>query len=518
MRASLVLATLRGSGAASAATYPVAPEGDDAADGSEGAPWATLQHAADVVGPGDEVLVADGSYAGFALEASGDQGSPIAFRAVGEGAVIDAPGPEEDTGIYLCATSWVLIEGLHVVDMPGRGIAHRCATADEPSQGIYLLGNRVERSGLEGVYLSQAAASLVEGNVIRDPGTTGDVRSHGLYLANAGSDRTTIRGNDISGANADESNGIHANGDLSVGGDGLIQSLVIEGNVLHDNAQNGINLDGVQGSIVRNNVIYGNGLNGIRAYAIDGAEGPALLDIANNTILVPAGSGWDVRITEDQGGIAVFNNILLNDDDFGGSIALDDTQGFASATNLVADRFTPDRDDTLLDLAGWQALGYDTGSRLATAPELFVDPPGFDLHLLAGAPAVDTGSPSLADRPAPTTDFDGTARPVGAGHDIGAFEWCEGASCGAGGDGDADADADTDADADADTDADADADADADSDADTDTDGDHDGGCGCRFAGDRASGVGATGAAVLLMLLACRRRQVARRSLGSPPG
>lgn len=118
-------------GGAWGAELHVAPDGDDGAAGSADAPWASLQRAADAVRAGDTVLVADGQYEGFALATSGTESSPIVFRATGAGAVIDAAGPEEETGIYLCATSWVVVEGLHVTGVAGRGIAHRCATADE---------------------------------------------------------------------------------------------------------------------------------------------------------------------------------------------------------------------------------------------------------------------------------------------------------------------------------------------------------------------------------------------------
>ncbi len=46
--------------------YYVAPGGSDSNPGTMDLPWATLQHAADVVMAGDEVIVLDGSYAGFA--------------------------------------------------------------------------------------------------------------------------------------------------------------------------------------------------------------------------------------------------------------------------------------------------------------------------------------------------------------------------------------------------------------------------------------------------------------------
>jgi hypothetical protein len=60
--------------------YYVAPPangGDDANDGSQVAPWATLQHAADVVVAGDTVNVLAGNYAGFMLQTCGAAGAPI---------------------------------------------------------------------------------------------------------------------------------------------------------------------------------------------------------------------------------------------------------------------------------------------------------------------------------------------------------------------------------------------------------------------------------------------------------
>jgi hypothetical protein len=48
----------------------------------------------------------------------------------------------------------------------------------------------------------------------------------------------------------------------------------------------------------------------------------------------------------------------------------------------------------------------------------FVNAPAFDLHLRAGSPAIDAGSATLA----PNADRDGTARPQGAGFDVGAYE------------------------------------------------------------------------------------------------
>ena len=63
--------------------YVVAPPpaGDDANPGTEGSPWATLQHAADTVQSGDTVLVRDGAYTGAHFTTSGTAAQPIMLRA-----------------------------------------------------------------------------------------------------------------------------------------------------------------------------------------------------------------------------------------------------------------------------------------------------------------------------------------------------------------------------------------------------------------------------------------------------
>jgi hypothetical protein len=387
---------------------------DDTAGPSQ--EYDTIQAAVDEAGAGDMVLVFEGAYEGFQVERGGDPGSPLVIRANGTNVVIDRDGPTGD-GVRLQNVSYVTLEGFRITGVSDRGVAHRGATPETPSHGLIIRSNTVESSGTEGMYLSEVADSLVEGNRITGAGASGADRTHGIYLANAGSDNTTLRGNIISGSGTA---GIHFNGDLSVGGDGIISGLVVEDNIIHGNGQNGLNMDGVQDSLIRNNVIYGNASNGIRAYAIDAAEGPTGLVIVNNTIHVPDGAGWCVRITEDLGGNVVFNNILMNDDDSNGSIALDDTSGFASASNAVVDSFTPDRDDTYLSLTEWQALGYDAGSFLATPAALFTDASSGDYLILEGCAAVDAGLDAFEGHDAPDADIRGNPR-TGA-VDLGAYE------------------------------------------------------------------------------------------------
>ncbi|MBN2309246.1 MAG: right-handed parallel beta-helix repeat-containing protein [Candidatus Hydrogenedentes bacterium] len=83
------------SGAAMAAEYYVATDGDDTNSGSEEAPFATIQHAADAMGPGDTCIVRAGTYReSVRVSTSGEEGRPIRFAAApGARVVLDGTEP-----------------------------------------------------------------------------------------------------------------------------------------------------------------------------------------------------------------------------------------------------------------------------------------------------------------------------------------------------------------------------------------------------------------------------------------
>ncbi len=375
----------------------------DAGDQQE---FRTIQAAVKRARAGDTVVVFPGDYAGFRVTRSGTAKRRIVI--VGRpGARITSPESGGDEGIHLRRASFVTVRGFEVLAQGmRRGIAARDARANKPARGIEILDNVVIGAESTNIYLSHVAEALVADNVARD-----SRGSHGIYLANAGSDDTELRNNTCYG---NAKNGIHFNGDARLGGDGVHTGLVVDGNLLFDNAANGLDADGVRDSSFINNVVHNNGRHGLRGFAIDAAAGPANLVIANNTFA--DNRGWAVKLTQDDGGHTVFNNILLSKT---GSLAV---EGDLAADYNVGTRYSLDGESTVTSLAGWRAAGHGMHSFQATRNKLFTKAKKKDFTLKTSSPAVDAGIDRLAGTPAPRRAVDGVRRPQGSAEDIGAYE------------------------------------------------------------------------------------------------
>lgn len=372
--------------------------------------FATIQAAVNAAQAGDTVLVFDGTYAGFVVSRSGTANSPITVKAQGSSAVVNTASSLGE-GIRVDDASFVTIEGFTLTGLPGYGLAARGATPASPMHGVVMRGNTVTNSGSTNIYVSEVSDSLVEGN------STSGSGEHGIYLANGGSDNTILRGNH-SFNNA--VNGIHLNGDASIGpgGDGLHKGITIENNIIHGNSANGLDLDGIQDSLIQNNLIYGNGNHPARAFRIDASAGPRNLVFINNTF-VQGGGNAVIKLTQDLGGHTIFNNILISDG--GGASIVVANAGFQSNNNIVRGGFSLDGETSVINLAQWQAAGHDANSLASTSAALF-NSPGSDFTLKSGAPAANAGVASFNSVSAPSKDLLGIARPQGSAYDSGAYE------------------------------------------------------------------------------------------------
>lgn len=424
--------------------YVAAPEdgGDDGNIGSKDAPWATLQYAADNVMPGDSVVVMPGGYAGFHLQTSGLAGQSITFAAQ-PGARIVARNANTNDAINI--ENWdspppighVVIEGftLDGDSFPGVLEAENPDTTQlRPRTGIRIVGtdggsfahdivvrnNVISNCRMWGILTGHVQDILIEGNEC-----SGSRVEHGIYHSNSG-DRATIRGNIL---HHNRANGLHMNGDISAGGDGIISDCLVENNVIYQNGTgggSGINCDGVQSSVIRNNLLFDNHASGISLYQID-AGAPAIGNfITNNTIVQASDGRWCINIRDGSSGATLRNNILMSRHSFRGAINIDAASlpGFTSNFNQVISRFTLDDGNSVISLTAWQtATLQDMNSSVAAPENLFYTPNGVlaeDYLLKPGSPAINTGGAQNS----PNFDLRGVPRPQGGpgNFDAGCFE------------------------------------------------------------------------------------------------
>ena len=198
---------------ATAADYVVATTGSDLASGTAGAPWRTLQHAANEVGPGDRVTVRPGNYVGFYLDTSGTAAAPIEFFAE-PGVLINQPNATTADGINLEGASHIVIDGFNVTGMPRAGV-RSVGFSDDFASHVTIRNVTATNNGVWGIFTGHVDDLLIENNH-----TSGSLDEHGIYVSNSG-DRPIIRNNVIWG---NHGSGIHMNGDLSQGGDGIISA------------------------------------------------------------------------------------------------------------------------------------------------------------------------------------------------------------------------------------------------------------------------------------------------------
>ncbi len=402
---------------ASAAQYYVSPTGSDSAVGTSAAPWQTLQHAADVVGPGDQVTARAGNYAGFYLDTSGTAAAPIVFNAK-PGVLINQPNPiRTQHGINLENASYVTIDGFSVTGMERAGVRSVGINGNRLASSVTIRNVHSYNNGYWGIFTGFVNDLVIENNI-----TSGSVNEHGIYVSNSG-DRPVIRSN-ISFDN--RGNGIHMNGDLSQGGDGIISNAVVSGNRIYNNGLgggSGINMDGVKNSLIENNLLYGNHASGISLYKIDGASGSTGNIVVNNTISQANDARWAINIQNASTNNTILNNILVNAHSFRGAItaSADSLSGLMSDYNAVMDRFSTDNGNTQITLAQWQAAtGQDTHSVVVTPGSVqFADLAGNDYRLQSTSPAKNAGTSQLA----PPADIEGLPRKAGAAYDIGAYEF-----------------------------------------------------------------------------------------------
>jgi hypothetical protein len=348
-------------------TYYVAPTGSDSNAGTAAAPWKTIQQAGGIVQPGDTVLVRAGTYDGaiFGWDTGNCKGDPYCTVAgTATNPILFEADPSAAAGSVVIAaknsenkSGFDLEPGCNYVDLVGFTVTNG-GTADTAAGSITkagiafsgvtgnkILGNTVNGiSGVGGIFVDTATNVLVQGNTVLNTVGTGDT-GHGMYVSGS-STGVQVIGNVL---HDNAYVGLHVNGDVSEGLPGVVSALLVSGNSIYKNGQNGINADGLQHSTIENNLIYDNARNGIELYQIDASGGSIDNVIVNNTIDQSMISGaYAIEIsacdsqplppncqasTDSSTGNVAFDNILLGK---GGSDSVVSSADLSLGTNITA--------------------------------------------------------------------------------------------------------------------------------------------------------------------------------------
>jgi len=392
-------------------------------DGSESAPFGTVAEGLAAASAGDIVWLHDGDYGDLTIEgtdltvAAAEGQTPRARTLTLQNATgvvvrglsisLSYGDPyERDTMVSVAGScSGVTVEDCDIfsttddvvadwsatdwADLPGTGMSSRAPDTTfrnnrvrnvgygisiaHDSPNARVVGNLVDhfsRDGLRGI----GDFGLFEGNVVKNAYDVDDHHDDFFQSWSVGEDGSP--------------------------GTGVVRGVVLRGNLFIGfedpdrpfvGSAQGIGcFDGFfEDWVVENNVVIVNHWHGITFL------GARNLRIVNNTVL-------DVRRGERPG--PPWIDVSAHKD---GTPSENIT-----IRNNLAETITLEADDSVED----HNILFDDPSAL------FVDPAGFDLRLLEGSVAVDSGSGDDA----PAFDFDGIPRPQGAAVDVGAFEWHDG--------------------------------------------------------------------------------------------
>jgi len=352
--------------------------------------------------PGDLVMLADGEYnGGFEIKVAGTKEAPIRIKAEGDKAIFRG-----GTNCFNIEGDYVELEGIKAYGARRAGVrvhanydaVRKCVCGDNDTWGIF--------------------SGFAEGIVVEDNECYGSKKEHGIYLSNS-ADHAVVRRNHCYNNGRC---GIQFNGDPNIpGGDGVMSFNLVEGNILHDNA-NCFNMTCMAESVVRNNLFYNQNTKGIALWdTMAGFQYSSKNNlIINNTIIVDRCTRECIQIRRGATGNVIRNNILVTkyqaivcEPSAVEGTVIDHNIYFGS---IETERFMWAGEYRTID--DMQEAGYCQGDK--EADPKFANVADADYHLLPDSPAIGIG---VVDPKAGDVDLGGQPRTRDGKIDIGAYEF-----------------------------------------------------------------------------------------------
>lgn len=380
----------------------VAPGGVDAGNDclDSAAPCATVQHAVDAAGPGDEVHVAVGDYTGVSARAGITQAvyitKTISIRGGYAPSFIEPPNPDVNPTVlnangqgrvFYIAGKAVTLEGLHITGGAATGMGGTsadngggvyAATATLVISGCRLSGNTAGQGG--GVYLDNSQGKLNNNTFVFNTAST---NGGGVYLY-----QSPIKL---------EANVIHSNSANNAGGGAVLDNsmAVLGANTILSNTARwggGVYLLS-SGAVFVNTLIANNHASsrGDGVYVYNSSPHMVHTTLARNT----GGDGSGIYVTGDSivpGTPLMTNTILVSH-----TIGINVTAGYTAG--LEATLWGNDAD--------WGGSGAIlAGARNYWGDAVFADLGLGDYHIGVGSAAIDRGVAVQV-----VTDIDNEFRP-----------------------------------------------------------------------------------------------------------
>ncbi len=419
---------------ANAATYYVAPDGDDSNPGTIDQPWKTIDTAVDELGAGDTLYFRAGTYTTahwFDVEsyAAGTADEPIILTAYpGEEVILDYSSLASGDPIWLKGQH-VVFSGFEVTGSPHYGITvtgkyvtiANCVLHDNANDAVKIL------SSAGHVTVTGCTFFNSTHNCIDCFGSYTDIH-HNYFIENAnamvmkgGSHGNIVHHNIFSQASPLGGHVDWPSCLISVGGWSTLsykkgewecEDTLVYNNLIINNAAGGIYFWEARNCAAYNNTIYNaEGQYGISVFG-NGDDGsgqrhPSVNVTIKNNIIITVGDrarGTLYVAGGSEVGFICDNNLYWREDE---------VQKFVYGATIKTDgRVT-------VDLADFRAH-FGTDANSLWADPQFIDAVNNDFHLSPDSPVIDAGVYELG---VPSDDFDGNPRPYGDAIDIGAYEY-----------------------------------------------------------------------------------------------